>query len=44
MSQLFKILNNIDQIDKKSIFKMSTYEATRGHRYLGSVGFADHYP
>ena len=31
MIQVFKILNNIDQIDKNSMFKMSTYEATRGH-------------
>ena len=31
MIQVFKILNNIDQIDKKSMFKVSTYEATRGH-------------
>ena len=28
--QVFKILNNIDQIDKKSMFTMSIYEATRG--------------
>ena len=31
MIQVFKILNNIVQIDKKSMFKMSTYEASRGH-------------
>ena len=31
MIQVFKILNNIDRIDRKSMFKMSTYEATRGH-------------
>ena len=31
MIQVFKILNNIDQIDKKSMIKMSSYEANRGH-------------
>ena len=31
MIQVYKILNNIDKVDKKSLFKMSTYQATRGH-------------
>ena len=31
MIQVYKILNNIDKVDKDSLFKMSTYQATRGH-------------
>lgn len=31
MIQVFKILNNIDKVDKNTMFQMSSYEATRGH-------------
>ena len=31
MIQVYKILHDIDNVDKKKLFRMSTYTATRGH-------------
>ena len=31
MVELYKILNNIDLVNKDKLFKMATYQATRGH-------------
>ena len=31
MIQVYKILHDIDNVDKNKLFTMSTYTATRGH-------------
>ena len=31
MAEVYKILNNIDLVNKDKLFMMATYKATRGH-------------